>query len=58
MEGYINMHLDSACSPSERLLAEFQLFQQMWQQLIQCVITNTALYNVGSLMGTTHDLDP
>lgn len=43
---------------SERLLADLQLFQEMWQQLTQGVVTDAAHDHVGILMGTLHDLLP
>lgn len=44
--------------PSERLLAQLQLFQQVRKKLVESIIAHTTLHHVGCLMGPGHDLDP
>ena len=43
---------------SERLLAEFQLFQEVWQQLAQGLVSYTTLDHIGGFMGLGHNLHP
>ena len=44
--------------PAEGLLTEFQLLQEVGQELAQCLVTHAALHHVGHLVGTGHDLLP
>ena len=44
--------------PGERFLADFQLLQEMRQKLHQGIVTHAALHNIGSLVGSRHDLHP
>ena len=45
-------------SPGERLLADFELLEQMRQQLTQRLVTDAALHDVRHLVRTRHDLHP
>ena len=47
-----------AYSPTKRFLAQFELFQEMRQQLTQCFIAHTTLNYIRILVGTYHDLYP
>ena len=49
----VNHHI-----PTKWLLTEFQLFQEMWQQLSKSLVTHTALHYIGILMSASHDLHP
>lgn len=49
----ITMHI-----PTKWLLTEFQLFQEMWQQLSKSLVTHTALHYIGILVSASHDLHP
>ena len=42
----------------EGFLAELQLFQQVWQQLAQCLIPHTTLYHIWHFVSLVHDLHP
>ena len=44
--------------PAEGLLTELQLLQEVGQELAQRLVTHAALYHVGHLVGTSHDLLP
>ena len=43
---------------SEGLLAQLQLLQEVWQQLPESLVSDTALDDVGSLVSLGHDLHP
>ncbi len=43
---------------SEGLLAELQLLQEVWEQLPESLVSNTALDHVGRFMSLCHDLHP
>lgn len=45
-------------TPSKWFLAKFQLLKKMRKQLHQSLIPDTTLYDIRSLMGSMHDLDP
>lgn len=50
--------LELLYSPCEGLLADFQLVQQVWQQLPHGLISDTALNHIWYLMCPCHNLHP
>lgn len=44
--------------PSEWLLTELKLLQEVGQELHQGLVSHTTLHHIGCLVGTGHDLDP
>lgn len=44
--------------PSEGLLTELQLLQEMREQLTQCLITHATRHHIGNLVGLCENLNP
>ncbi len=42
----------------QRLLTDLQLFEKMWQELTESVVTHAADDNIGVLVSAHHDLMP
>jgi len=44
--------------PGERFLADFELFEEMRQQMAECFVADTALYNIEVVVCFLHDPQP
>jgi len=54
----MNKTLTGTHVPGQGLLTDFQLLQQMRQQLVECVVLDAALDDIGGLVSAGHDFDP
>jgi len=49
---------DDDNKPGERFLADFELFEQVRQEMTECLVADAALYNVEVVVRLLHDPQP